>query len=78
MLLALSLDLTSRANLTVSLSVTICFGAGCLYSETRVSASVFEARCNVTFFQLKLGHSDAVFCVDSTNEGVLFSGSADR
>ena len=25
-----------------------------------------------------VGHSDAVFCVDSTNEGVIFSGSADR
>jgi WD40 repeat protein len=24
------------------------------------------------------GHTDAVFCVDVTNEGVLFSGSADR
>ena len=25
-----------------------------------------------------VGHSDAVFCVDCTSEGVIFSGSADR
>jgi hypothetical protein len=33
---------------------------------------------SLTYSRLKPGHSDAVFCVDTTNEGVVFSGSADR